>query len=176
MTEKHDHSELTDGLWYVTTDVAPFYTVVSLTTFAIGPDKGLRGVWQIDEEGAHWPAEFQFIGPVPSPFQSREETSTMEVPVPKVWGPVETPEHAEYVAAEQARFNELTKVKGNDNEYRETEVETGAGLSEMGDRLPIPRRGDHERTNGDDDSTDTGRSGESDTGDQSGSAEEDNKV
>ncbi len=64
------HDQLTDGLWYLRTQYAPFYTVVSLTRIVLGPDEGLLGVWLIDEEGNRYIEDFgedQFIGPVPAP-------------------------------------------------------------------------------------------------------------
>lgn len=64
------HDQLTPGLWYLRTGYEPFYTVVSLTPYAFGPDEGKLGVWMIDEEGSHWVSDFaddQFIGKVPPP-------------------------------------------------------------------------------------------------------------
>jgi hypothetical protein len=46
--KKHvPHDQLTEGLWYLRTDYAPFYTIVSLTRYAIGPETGELGVWMI---------------------------------------------------------------------------------------------------------------------------------
>lgn len=64
------HDKLTPGLWYLRTNHEPFYTVVSITQFVFGPDKGKLGVWLFDQEGNNEPADFgtdQFIGPVPAP-------------------------------------------------------------------------------------------------------------
>lgn len=64
------HEDLTEGLWYLRVDYAPYYTVVSLLRHTLGPYAGQLGVWLIDEEGNHWPEDFaddQFIGPVPAP-------------------------------------------------------------------------------------------------------------
>lgn len=66
------HDELTEGLWYLRTQVEPYYTVVSLThLFDIkNNQKGELACWLIDEEGDHEIAAFaadQFIGKVPPP-------------------------------------------------------------------------------------------------------------
>lgn len=64
------HDQLTAGLWYLRTNYAPYYTIVSLTPFVIGPDTGKMGVWLFDQEGNNWVDDFgedQFIGPVPAP-------------------------------------------------------------------------------------------------------------
>lgn len=71
MTTFTPHDQLTPGLWYLRTDAAPGWTVVSITPFAIGPHEGELGVWMIDQEGNNWVGDFgpeQFIGPVPSPW------------------------------------------------------------------------------------------------------------
>lgn len=65
------HDQLTEGLWYLRTNYAPGYTVVSLTRYVIGPNANKIGVWMIDKEGSCKTAAFdedQFISPVPSPF------------------------------------------------------------------------------------------------------------
>ncbi len=64
------HEDLTEGLWYLRTDYAPYYTVVSSLRHALGPYTGQLGVWLIDEEGNRFVEDFaedQFIGPVPAP-------------------------------------------------------------------------------------------------------------
>lgn len=60
---------ITPGLWYVKTDAAPGYTVVSVTRYAIGPDEGKLGVWLFDREGSCWIEDIgadRFICPVPA--------------------------------------------------------------------------------------------------------------
>jgi hypothetical protein len=62
--------QLEPGLWYIHVHYPPYYCVVSLVRFAIGPQTGELGVWMIDEEGDHDIEAFdddQFICRVPAP-------------------------------------------------------------------------------------------------------------
>lgn len=75
------HDRLTPGLWYIRTLYEPYYTVVSITPFVIGPDAGKLGVWMIDQEGNSWPEDFapdQFIRPVPQPFNWDEDMDSID--------------------------------------------------------------------------------------------------
>jgi len=64
------HDKLETGLYYLRVNYYPYYTVVSCTMYAIGPDAGKIGVWSFDQEGNRWPEDFaedQFICKVPAP-------------------------------------------------------------------------------------------------------------
>jgi hypothetical protein len=72
MKEFVPHDQLTDGYWYLRVDYKPYYTIVSLTRFVLGPKTGQLGVWMFDEEGdteLEAFADDQFIGPVQPPLE-----------------------------------------------------------------------------------------------------------